>query len=112
MDQVRVTPEMIADAANACDTKAQEIDGELASLRSYVYFLQGIWHGVASGTFNDLMFDFDRYATMMHNALTDIASGLRGNFHNYVDNENANLAALKQVNGSIPGGANMPGVRL
>ncbi|MFF5173267.1 WXG100 family type VII secretion target [Micromonospora sp. NPDC000089] len=103
MDHILVTPEMISDAAASCDTTATDIDGELAALRSYVVNLQGIWHGVASDQFNILMHDFDVFGKMLHDALTDIASGLRGNFVNYVDAEQANVSSLVAVNGDIPG---------
>jgi WXG100 family type VII secretion target len=103
MDHILVTPEMVSDAAGSCDSTATEIDGELAALRSYVVDLQTIWHGVASAQFDILMHDFDVFGRMLHNALSDIGSGLRGNFVNYVDAEDANIASLKAVDGDIPG---------
>jgi WXG100 family type VII secretion target len=103
MDHILVTPEMVADAAASCDTTATEIDGELANLRAYVVQLQAVWHGVAAGQFDILMHDFDVFGRMLHDALTDIGSGLRGNFHNYVDAEQANINSLVAVNGDIPG---------
>jgi WXG100 family type VII secretion target len=103
MQNLLVTPQMISDAATSCDTTASDITGELAALKSYVVELQGIWHGVASLQFNQLMTDFDIYARMLHNSLTDIAQGLRGNYVNYVDTEEANIRSLVAVNGDIPG---------
>ena len=103
MDHILVTPEMISEAAGSCDSTAAEIDGELAALRSFVVNLQAIWHGVASDQFDILMNDFDVFGKMLNDALTDIASGLRGNFVNYVEAEQANIASLQAVNGDIPG---------
>jgi WXG100 family type VII secretion target len=103
MDHILVTPEMVADAAGSCDMTATEIDSELANLRSYVVQLQGTWHGVAAGQFDTLMHDFDVFGRMLHDALSDIGSGLRGNFHNYVNAEQANISSLLAVNGDIPG---------
>lgn len=103
MDHILVTPEMIMDAAASCDGTATDIDGELANLRSMVVQLQSIWHGVAAGQFDILMHDFDVFGRMLHNALTDIGSGLRGNFHNYIDAEQANINSLVAVNQDIPG---------
>lgn len=103
MQNVQVTPEMITDAATSCDTTAGEIDTELASLKTFVIELQSMWHGVASTQFNQLMTDFDIYGRMLHNSLTDIGSGLRGNAVNYVDTEMQNINSLVAVNGDIPG---------
>ncbi|MFI5935017.1 WXG100 family type VII secretion target [Actinoplanes sp. NPDC051494] len=103
MDHILVTPEMVASAAGSCDSTALEIEGELANLKAYVVQLQAVWHGVASGQFDILMHDFDVFGRMLHDALTDIGSGLRGNFHNYVDAEQANINSLIAVNGDIPG---------
>lgn len=94
---------MVTDAAASCDSTNVEIDAELASLRSFVVNLQAQWHGVASDQFNALMTDFDIYGRMLHNALADIASGLRGNAVNYVDTEISNINSLVAVNGDIPG---------
>ncbi|MFE9191943.1 WXG100 family type VII secretion target [Micromonospora sp. NPDC007208] len=103
MQRVQVTPQMVTEAAASCDSTNAEIDAELASLRSFVVNLQAQWHGVASDQFNALMTDFDIYGKMLHNALSDIGSGLRGNAVNYVDTEISNINSLVAVNGDIPG---------
>jgi hypothetical protein len=48
------------------------------------------------------MADFQTYARMLHNSLDDIGSGLQGNFVNYVQTEEANLADLVPLDGIIP----------
>jgi hypothetical protein len=53
--------------------------------------------GPAWGQFETLMADYKIYATMLQNALTDIASGLNGNYVNYSDAEAANLANIVKV---------------
>ncbi|MEU5785822.1 WXG100 family type VII secretion target [Micromonospora lupini] len=103
VQRVQVTPQMVTDAAASCDSTNAEIDAELAALRSFVVNLQSQWHGVASDQFNALMTDFDIYGKMLHSALSDIASGLRGNAVNYVDTEISNINSLVAVNGDIPG---------
>ncbi|WP_433385986.1 WXG100 family type VII secretion target [Micromonospora sp. KLBMP9576] len=103
MTPVNVTPEMVTAAATSCDVTATDIDAELASLKAYVTQMHSIWGGVAADQWNALMTDFDIYGRMLHNSLTDIASGLRGNAVNYEDAEWANINQLQAVNGDIPG---------
>jgi uncharacterized protein YukE len=62
-----------------------------------------MWQGVASGTFQVLMHDFDVFAEMLNQALTDIAQGLNGNYVNYASTEEEIVKGLRSVNGSIPG---------
>jgi WXG100 family type VII secretion target len=103
VNNLQVTPEYISIAANNCTTTATNIDQALGTLKSYVIDLQGVWHGLASKTFGDLMTDYDIFARMLHDALVDIGSGLQGNFVNYEQTETANINSLVAVNGSIPG---------
>jgi WXG100 family type VII secretion target len=99
----KVTPEYVANAASNCVTTAGEIQAQLATLRSYVVNLEATYHGVAATTFQSLMHDYDTFGTMLHNALVDIGSGLRGNYVNYTDSENQNIANLVPISGDIPG---------
>jgi WXG100 family type VII secretion target len=98
-----VTPEYIQNAATSCDNTANEIQTQLATLRSYVVNLETVYQGVAATTFQALMTDYDIFARMLHDALVDIGSGLRGNFVNYTDTENQNLGNLVPIQGDIPG---------
>jgi len=100
---VNITPQMLMDGNKSCTGTAGEIDGELAGLRAYVSDLAGEWLGVSSLQYVNLMADYDRYGRMLHDALTGIADGLLGNFHNYTTTESTNEAQLVMVNGSIPG---------
>lgn len=102
----RVTPEYLAQAATSTDSTAAEIDTVLAQIRSYVVGLEASWQGIAQQTFQTLMSEYDVYAKMLHDSLTDIASGLRGNYVNYTESEQANVANLKSLDGSIPAGHN------
>lgn len=99
----QVTPADIAAAATSCTNTASQIDEQLSTLKSYVVNLESEWKGIAANTFTSLMTDYDTYAIMLHNALTDIASGLQGNYVNYTDAEQTNLNNLQTVNGSLPG---------
>lgn len=103
MSNLQVTPEYVSSAATNCTNTAGNIDQALATLKGYVLNLQGVWHGVASQTFGNLMTDYDIYGRMLHDALVDIGSGLQGNFVNYEQTETANINSLVAVNGSIPG---------
>ncbi len=56
------------------------------------------WQGPAHGAFETLMADYNTFATMLQNALTDIGSGLRGNYVNYSSSEATNMANIVKVN--------------
>jgi WXG100 family type VII secretion target len=101
----KATPQDISQAATNCDQTADTIQGQLASLRQYVVNLEGSWQGVASNTFQDLMSEYDRCSNDLYNALTQIANGLRGNWGNYLQNEQANLAAIQSIDQSLPPGS-------
>ncbi|MEK8143047.1 WXG100 family type VII secretion target [Streptomyces sp. M10(2022)] len=64
--------------------------------------LEASWQGVAAVTFQGLMQEYDIYSKMLHDALTDIGSGLRGNYVNYADSEQANLNAIKAIQTGMP----------
>jgi WXG100 family type VII secretion target len=100
---INITPQMLADGNKNCTTTAANIDGQLAGLRAYVSDLATLWLGVSSQQYVSLMTDYDTYGRMLHDALTGIADGLQGNFHNYTTTEATNESTLLTVNGSIPG---------
>jgi WXG100 family type VII secretion target len=106
----RVTPELVQEAAANCTSTAAEIDAQLSALRSYVSSLEEIWRGIAQDTFQELMHGYDIFARMMHDALTDIATGLTTNQFNYASAEAANIRNLQPVNGTPSPG--QPGFRL
>jgi WXG100 family type VII secretion target len=97
--QFVVTPEYIATAAANCHTTAADIQSELTTLKNYVIGLGAVYLGEASNTFQAMMVDFQAYANNLHQALDDIGSGLQGNFVNYVEMEQANIATLTAVDG-------------
>jgi WXG100 family type VII secretion target len=100
----RVTPEYLAQAATSTDNTAAEIDVILAQIRAYVVNLEASWQGIAQQTFQTLMSEYDIYAKMLHDSLTDIAAGLRGNYVNYTDSEQANINNLKSLDATLPAG--------
>jgi WXG100 family type VII secretion target len=100
----KVTPEYLSNAATSTDNTATEITGILAQIRSYVVGLEASWQGVAYNTFQTLMAEYDIYAKMLHESLTDIASGLRGNYVNYTDSEQTNINNLQALDASLPAG--------
>lgn len=103
MEAFKVTPEYVSNAAGDCERTSGQIQGELSGLRTYVLSLRDHWKGPAALQFDALMHNYDIYARMLDDALTDIASGLRGNYVNYSDTEKQNLNNLVEVGGSLPG---------
>lgn len=98
----RVTPEYLANAATNTDKTASELQDQLAQIKSYVVSLETVWQGVAQQQFSTLMQEYDIYARMLHDALTDIAGGLRGNYVNYRESEDANVNNLRALGEDIP----------
>jgi WXG100 family type VII secretion target len=114
MPGFRVTPEMVHGASISCSQTAEQISQQLGVLRNYVVGLEASWHGVAQDTFQQLMTDWDIYARMMHDALTNISLGLQGNFVNYTDTEAENVRNLQPIGGqAMPGqpGFDLPPAR-
>lgn len=99
----RVTAADIQAASTATRQTAEEVQNDLNDLRRYVQDIEATWQGVASNTFQLLMQDFDVYAAVLNQALTDIAAGLNGNYVNYASTEEEIVKGLQTVNGSIPG---------
>ncbi|GAA4620338.1 hypothetical protein GCM10023196_003930 [Actinoallomurus vinaceus] len=105
----QVTPEYLSNAVTSTTNTATEIDGILASIKSYVVSLEASWQGVAYSTFQTLMAEYDIYAKMLHDSLTDIASGLQGTYVNYVDSEQTNINNLHSLDASLPAGSQTMG---
>jgi WXG100 family type VII secretion target len=99
-----VTPEYLATAASDTRSVAEEIRGELAEIKTYVNSLEEVWRGIAHDRFVALMAEYDILATMLHDALTGIASGLHGNYVNYRDSEQQNITNLHNIEAGMPGG--------
>ncbi|MYS19076.1 WXG100 family type VII secretion target [Streptomyces sp. DvalAA-14] len=101
MSDYKVTPEELATAAASCDSTAGDVAARLATLKAYVVGLEASWQGVAATTFQGLMQEYDVYSTMLHDALTDIASGLRGTQINYGDAEKTNVNTITQIQNNL-----------
>jgi WXG100 family type VII secretion target len=109
----RVTPEYLANAATSTTNTAGEIDVILGQIRSYVVGLEASWQGLAQQTFQTLMMEYDTYAKMLHDSLTDIAAGLHGNYVNYTESEQTNINNIKGLDSALPaGGRTIPGANL
>lgn len=109
----RVTPEYLSNAATSTDSTASEIDAILGQLRAYVLNLEASWQGVAYNTFQTLMAEYDVYAKMLHDSLTEIASGLRGNYVNYTESEQTNVSNIRALDATLPaGGQTVPPAKL
>jgi WXG100 family type VII secretion target len=93
----KITPEELANAATFVDGRSADIEAKISALGAYAQGLGVYWTGSAHNAFETLMADYQTYATMLQNALTDIASGLRGNYVNYSGSEAANLANIVKV---------------
>ncbi|MFF7475112.1 WXG100 family type VII secretion target [Streptomyces sp. NPDC008092] len=101
MTDFKVTPEQISSAAVSCDSKAAEIQDQLTNLKNYVANMEASWQGIAQDTFLALMQEYDIYSRMLHDALTDIASGLRGNYVNYGDAEQQNINSINTIEAGL-----------
>ena len=97
----QVTPQDVSDAASSCTTAAGNIEGQLATLQSYVVSMEGWWHCIASNTFQEMMDTYNLYSAMLHTALTDMATGLSTNFSNYQDSETANINSINVINSEL-----------
>ena len=93
----RVTPDDLQQASAFVSSQADEINSEIQALGNYAQSLSQFWQGSAQQAFETLMSDYRTYATMLDNALTDIASGLQGNYVNYSNAEQANLSSIVNV---------------
>jgi WXG100 family type VII secretion target len=93
----QVTNEYLSESATLCKNVAGEIQEDLAELQSYIQKVEGWWHGIASNTFQDLMVEYSTYSAMLYNALTDIGSGLEGNYVNYQQTEQANITTITAI---------------
>jgi WXG100 family type VII secretion target len=93
----KVTPEYLANAATYVDARSADIEAKISALGSYAESLGVYWTGSAHNAFETLMGDYRTYATMLQNALTDIGSGLRGNYVNYSGAEATNLGNIVKV---------------
>jgi WXG100 family type VII secretion target len=93
----RVTPDDLQQASAFVTSQAEEINSEVQALGNYAQSLSQFWQGSAQQAFETLMSDYHTYATMLDNALTDIASGLQGNYVNYSNAEQANLNSIVSV---------------
>ncbi|BBA96950.1 hypothetical protein RVR_2484 [Actinacidiphila reveromycinica] len=98
----RVTPEYLAQARTDTINTAQLVQDQLAQLKSYVQQLEAVWGGMARDTFLTLMQDYDVYARMLHDSLTDIASGLEGTYINYTQSEAQNINNLRAMGEDLP----------
>jgi WXG100 family type VII secretion target len=93
----KVTPDDLQQASAFVSSQAQEINSEIQALGNYAQSLSQFWQGSAQQAFETLMSDYRTYATMLDNALTDIASGLQGNYVNYSNAEQDNRASMVSV---------------
>ena len=101
MNTFQVTPEYVSTSATACTTTAGTIQEQLSSLQAYIANMENWWHGIASNTFQELMAEYTTYSAMLYNALTDIGSGLNGNYVNYTDTESANISTITSIQNAL-----------
>jgi WXG100 family type VII secretion target len=95
--QFQVTPEYVAQAAAACKSTASTVQEELSNLQGYIQNMESYWQGIASNTFQELMTEYSTFSAMLYNALTDIGSGLDGNYVNYESTEQANIRTVNAI---------------
>ncbi|MCO5974955.1 WXG100 family type VII secretion target [Actinoallomurus soli] len=100
----QVTPEYLAGAVSDTSSAAEQIKAELDHIKTYVNSLEDVWGGVAHDRFVALMAEYDILANILHDSLTTIASGLQGNYLNYVNHEQQNITNLQNIEAGMPGG--------
>jgi WXG100 family type VII secretion target len=98
MSGYRVTPGDLSAAGSYVATQAADIEAKISALRTYVLSLSNYWGGPAHGQFENLMTDYNIYAAMLHNALTEIAAGLHSNSQNYSVTEDTNVGNIIKIN--------------
>jgi WXG100 family type VII secretion target len=98
----QVTPEDLTQASANCNNAAENIQTQLGILKNYVNEMESWWQGIASGTFQQLMAEYDLCANSLHTALTGIANGLQGNWGNYTQNEQANIGTISNIQAGLP----------
>jgi WXG100 family type VII secretion target len=98
----QVTPEYLTDAARSCQNTNDLIQEQLAALKSYVVNMESYWQGIAAGTFQDLMVEYQTCSAALNDALTGIANGLRGNWGNYTANEQTNTSNINNIRAGLP----------
>jgi WXG100 family type VII secretion target len=99
--QFTVTPEYVSQAAASCKSTATNVQEELAGLQGYIEQMEGYWQGIASNTFQELMTEYSTFSAMLYNALTDIGSGLQGNYVNYESTESANINTITAISTAL-----------
>jgi WXG100 family type VII secretion target len=91
------TPEEIDAVGTQCVNTGVALNGELATLRGYVAELGGLWLGVTSVAFANLMQEYDTRAKQLTTALNDIGNGLHQNAANYRLGEGTNSQIITSV---------------
>jgi len=97
-----VTLQDLQAAATDTNLTASDVSAWLQQLQSYVIGLQNEWQGMAANEFQDLMVQWNRYAAQLNQALTDIAGGLMGNYHNYGTSEDTNYKGMASIKANLP----------
>ena len=98
---LKVTPEYVAQAAASCQSTASTIADQLSSLKQYVMGTEAWWGGIASETFQEMMSLYDSCSAALNQALTDIGSGLQGNYVNYTAAEQANVTSIRNIENEL-----------
>lgn len=97
LNDFKVTPEELDQAATTVHTRADTIEQHVSELGRYVNNLGEFWQGSAHNAFDELMAQYWVYSARMTNALNDIGDALKGNYVNYAAAEQAaqtNLGAV------------------
>ncbi|MEU6341915.1 WXG100 family type VII secretion target [Streptomyces sp. NPDC046977] len=91
------TPAELKSKATDIRTTQEVVQGKLDNLKSYVVGLEGVWGGIASNTFQQLMQEWDTHAAHLQQALLAIATGLDGSADNYIQSEQSNISNIHNV---------------
>jgi WXG100 family type VII secretion target len=97
LNDFKVTPEELDQAAATVQSRADTIEQHISELGQYVNNLGEFWQGSAHNAFDELMAQYTVYSARMTNALTDIGNALKGNYVNYSAAEQAAQSSLGAV---------------
>jgi WXG100 family type VII secretion target len=100
--QFKVTAEDLMVAATNCTTSNDEIQGQIAQMRSYVLGLMQSYQGPAATALQSLSDEWGAAALQLNDVLGTISSGLTGNANRYVLNEQRNTSNLVAVASGLP----------
>lgn len=98
----KVTASELLSAASTCRSTNQEIQAQIARMRSLIDQIEAIYHGPASTQLQALSQQWKGDADQLNLVLSTIADGLTSNANNYVAGEDSASRSLVAVGAALP----------